>query len=124
MQGLAWSKAVPRPMQELHARSWLLLSAQGCGWSHSRGQGAHRGVGGRGRVMLSPLLVPIRNIGSKLTVSADTSSCSGRTSSIRSLEHVQVQLSLSYSRRGDLRVTLRSPMGTTSTLVTVRYGLC
>lgn len=80
------------------------------------------GVGGR--VMLSPLLVPIRNIGSKLTVSADTSSCSGRTSSIRSLEHVQVQLSLSYSRRGDLRVTLRSPMGTTSTLVTVRYGLC
>lgn len=61
-----------------------------------------------------------RNIGSKLTVSADTSSCSGRTSSIRSLEHVQVQLSLSYSRRGDLRVTLRSPMGTTSTLVTVR----
>lgn len=77
-----------------------------------------------GGVVLSPLLVPIRNIGSKLTVSADTSSCSGRTSSIRSLEHVQVQLSLSYSRRGDLRVTLRSPMGTTSTLVTVRYGLC
>lgn len=82
------------------------------------------GGGERGKVMLSPLLVPIRNIGSKLTVSADTSSCSGRTSSIRSLEHVQVQLSLSYSRRGDLRVTLRSPMGTTSTLVTVRYGLC
>uniref|UniRef100_A0A8D2PR88 Proprotein convertase subtilisin/kexin type 4 n=1 Tax=Zosterops lateralis melanops TaxID=1220523 RepID=A0A8D2PR88_ZOSLA len=39
---------------------------------------------------------------------------------IRSLEHVQVQLSLSYSRRGDLVVALRSPMGTTSTLVTVR----
>uniref|UniRef100_A0A8C9FG88 Proprotein convertase subtilisin/kexin type 4 n=1 Tax=Pavo cristatus TaxID=9049 RepID=A0A8C9FG88_PAVCR len=61
-----------------------------------------------------------RNIGSKLSVSADTSSCSGRTGSIRSLEHVQVQLSLSYSRRGDLQVALRSPMGTTSTLVTVR----
>uniref|UniRef100_A0A8B9E2E8 Proprotein convertase subtilisin/kexin type 4 n=1 Tax=Anser cygnoides TaxID=8845 RepID=A0A8B9E2E8_ANSCY len=61
-----------------------------------------------------------RNIGSKLTVSADTSSCSGRTKRIRSLEHVQVQLSLSYSRRGDLVLALTSPMGTTSTLVTVR----
>lgn len=73
-----------------------------------------------GGLMLSPLLVPIRNIGSKLTVPADTSSCSGRTRSIRSLEHVQVQLSLSYSRRGDLQVALRSPMGTMSTLVSVR----
>ncbi|NXJ96486.1 PCSK4 convertase, partial [Corythaixoides concolor] len=61
-----------------------------------------------------------RNIGAKLTVSADVSSCSGRTKRIRSLEHVQVQLSLSYSRRGDLAIALTSPMGTTSTLVTVR----
>ncbi|XP_030365014.1 proprotein convertase subtilisin/kexin type 4 [Strigops habroptila] len=59
------------------------------------------------------------NIGSKLTVSTDVV-CSGRTKRIRSLEHVQVQLSLSYSRRGDLVITLTSPMGTTSTLVTVR----
>ncbi|NXR64298.1 PCSK4 convertase, partial [Rhadina sibilatrix] len=58
-----------------------------------------------------------RDIGSRLTISMDASSCSG---SIRSLEHVQVQLSLSYSRRGDLVVALSSPMGTTSTLVTVR----
>ncbi|NXJ16879.1 PCSK4 convertase, partial [Odontophorus gujanensis] len=68
------------------------------------------------RCSLRALRAP-RNIGSKLTVPADASSCSG---SIRSLEHVQVQLSLSYSRRGDLWVSLRSPMGTTSTLVTVR----
>ncbi|NXN65734.1 PCSK4 convertase, partial [Himantopus himantopus] len=61
-----------------------------------------------------------RNIGSKLTVSTDVSFCSGRTKRIRSLEHVQVQLSLSYSRRGDLVIALTSPMGTTSTLVTVR----
>ncbi|XP_064325633.1 proprotein convertase subtilisin/kexin type 4 [Phalacrocorax carbo] len=60
-----------------------------------------------------------RNIGSKLTVSTDIS-CSGRTKRIRSLEHVQVQLSLSYSRRGDLVIALTSPMGTTSTLVTMR----
>ncbi|NXS32092.1 PCSK4 convertase, partial [Pomatostomus ruficeps] len=58
-----------------------------------------------------------RDIGSGLTISTDGSSCSR---SIRSLEHVQVQLSLSYSRRGDLVVALSSPMGTTSTLVTVR----
>ncbi|XP_009693580.1 PREDICTED: proprotein convertase subtilisin/kexin type 4-like, partial [Cariama cristata] len=61
-----------------------------------------------------------RNIGSKLTVSADISFSSGRTKRILSLEHVQVQLSLSYSRRGDLAIALTSPMGTTSTLVTVR----
>lgn len=62
-------------------------------------------------------LVLDRDIGSRLTISTDVSSCS---QSIHSLEHVQVQLSLSYSRRGDLVVALRSPMGTTSTLVTVR----
>ncbi|NWX06233.1 PCSK4 convertase, partial [Caloenas nicobarica] len=61
-----------------------------------------------------------RKIGSQLTISTDASSCSGRTKRIRSLEHVQVQLSLSYSRRGDLVIALTSPMGTTSTLVTVR----
>ncbi|NXS51130.1 PCSK4 convertase, partial [Balaeniceps rex] len=61
-----------------------------------------------------------RNIGSKLTISTDVSFCSGKTKRIRSLEHVQVQLSLSYSRRGDLVIALTSPMGTTSTLVTVR----
>ncbi|NWX24374.1 PCSK4 convertase, partial [Aegotheles bennettii] len=60
-----------------------------------------------------------RDIGSKLTISTDVS-CSGRTKLIRSLEHVQVQLSLSYSRRGDLAIALTSPMGTTSTLVTLR----
>uniref|UniRef100_A0A8C6YKL6 Proprotein convertase subtilisin/kexin type 4 n=1 Tax=Nothoprocta perdicaria TaxID=30464 RepID=A0A8C6YKL6_NOTPE len=61
-----------------------------------------------------------RDIGSKLSISVNASSCSGRTKGIRSLEHVQVQLSLSYSRRGDLAITLSSPMGTTSTLVAVR----
>ncbi|NXX57544.1 PCSK4 convertase, partial [Scopus umbretta] len=61
-----------------------------------------------------------RNIGSKLTISTDVSFCLGKAKRIRSLEHVQVQLSLSYSRRGDLVIALTSPMGTTSTLVTVR----
>ncbi|NXS64339.1 PCSK4 convertase, partial [Brachypteracias leptosomus] len=60
------------------------------------------------------------HVGSELTISTDISSCSGRSERILSLEHVQVQLSLSYSRRGDLEITLTSPMGTRSTLVTVR----
>uniref|UniRef100_A0A663N1L5 Proprotein convertase subtilisin/kexin type 4 n=1 Tax=Athene cunicularia TaxID=194338 RepID=A0A663N1L5_ATHCN len=61
-----------------------------------------------------------RTIGSQLTVSTNVSSCSRRTRRIRALEHVQVQLSLSYSHRGDLEMALTSPMGTTSTLVSVR----
>ncbi|XP_005866805.1 PREDICTED: proprotein convertase subtilisin/kexin type 4, partial [Myotis brandtii] len=48
------------------------------------------------------------------------SACAGRANYIRSLEHVQVQLSLSYSRRGDLEISLTSPMGTRSTLVAIR----
>ncbi|EHB13508.1 Proprotein convertase subtilisin/kexin type 4 [Heterocephalus glaber] len=39
---------------------------------------------------------------------------------IRALEHVQVQLSLSYSHREDLEISLTSPMGTRSTLVAIR----
>ncbi|XP_026578283.1 proprotein convertase subtilisin/kexin type 4-like [Pseudonaja textilis] len=62
-------------------------------------------------------------IGSRLSVSRNVSSspCLQRRSrGIRSLEHVQVQLWLTYSRRGDLAISLTSPMGTTSTLVDVR----
>lgn len=51
------------------------------------------------------------------------SACAGHTNYIRSLEHVQVQLSLSYSRRGDLEISLTSPMGTRSTLVAIRCGV-
>ncbi|XP_013914672.1 PREDICTED: proprotein convertase subtilisin/kexin type 4-like [Thamnophis sirtalis] len=64
-----------------------------------------------------------RAIGSRLSVSQNVSSSpclQRRHRGIRSLEHVQVQLSLTYSRRGDLAISLTSPMGTTSTLVDVR----
>uniref|UniRef100_A0A2K5CVX6 Proprotein convertase subtilisin/kexin type 4 n=1 Tax=Aotus nancymaae TaxID=37293 RepID=A0A2K5CVX6_AOTNA len=50
----------------------------------------------------------------------NVSACAGRHNAIRSLEHVQVQLTLSYSRRGDLELSLTSPMGTRSTLVAIR----
>ncbi|XP_039104048.1 proprotein convertase subtilisin/kexin type 4 isoform X2 [Hyaena hyaena] len=53
-------------------------------------------------------------------VRRNVSACAGRANRIRSLEHVQAQLSLSYSRRGDLEISLTSPMGTRSTLVAIR----
>ncbi|XP_037360855.1 proprotein convertase subtilisin/kexin type 4 isoform X2 [Talpa occidentalis] len=55
-----------------------------------------------------------------MRVKRNVSACAGRPNHIRSLEHVQVQLSLAYSRRGDLEISLTSPMGTRSTLVAVR----
>lgn len=63
----------------------------------------------------SPILPSMR-------VRKKVSACAGRANYIRSLEHVQVQLSLSYSRRGDLEISLTSPMGTRSTLVAIRCG--
>uniref|UniRef100_A0A8C4SFJ1 P/Homo B domain-containing protein n=1 Tax=Erpetoichthys calabaricus TaxID=27687 RepID=A0A8C4SFJ1_ERPCA len=56
----------------------------------------------------------------RMVVLMNVSGCQGTKNFIRSLEHVQVQLSLSYSRRGDLAITLTSPGGTRSVLVTVR----
>ncbi|XP_038203655.1 proprotein convertase subtilisin/kexin type 4 isoform X2 [Arvicola amphibius] len=57
----------------------------------------------------------------RMLVRKNVSVCSdGSHRLIRSLEHVQVQLSLSYSRRGDLEISLTSPMGTRSTLVAIR----
>ncbi|XP_008835373.1 proprotein convertase subtilisin/kexin type 4 [Nannospalax galili] len=57
----------------------------------------------------------------RMLVAKNVSACSeGPRRLIRSLEHVQVQLSLSYSRRGDLEISLTSPMGTRSTLVAIR----
>ncbi|XP_045846796.1 proprotein convertase subtilisin/kexin type 4 isoform X8 [Meles meles] len=61
----------------------------------------------------SPIL-PLMRVRKKV------SACAGRANYIRSLEHVQVRLSLSYSRRGDLEISLTSPMGTRSTLVAIR----
>lgn len=46
--------------------------------------------------------------------------CQDTSSSIKFLEHVQAQISLHYSRRGDLRINLTSPNGTQSTLLPPR----
>ncbi|KAM7140058.1 proprotein convertase subtilisin/kexin type 4 isoform 3-T3 [Molossus nigricans] len=67
------------------------------------------------RVLHTPTpILPLMHVRKKM------SACAGRANYIRSLEHVQVRLSLSYSRRGDLEISLTSPMGTRSTLVAIR----
>lgn len=55
-----------------------------------------------------------------LTVEKDSTGCEGTDNYIRYLEHVEVVLSLSFSRRGDLTVYITSPQGTRSTLLTKR----
>ena len=44
--------------------------------------------------------------------------CSGKNMTY--LEHVQVEISLNFTRRGDLEVNLTSPLGTTSRLIQYR----
>ncbi|XP_039610855.1 proprotein convertase subtilisin/kexin type 4-like [Polypterus senegalus] len=71
------------------------------------------------KCLIKSSLLP-QKIPRRMVVLMNVSGCQGSKNFIRSLEHVQVQLSLSYSRRGDLAVTLTSPGGTRSVLVTVR----
>ncbi|XP_043910766.1 proprotein convertase subtilisin/kexin type 4 [Protopterus annectens] len=61
-----------------------------------------------------------QQITSELIVRKNISACAGSSSFIRSLEHVQANISLSYTRRGDLEIYLTSPSGTKSVLVGVR----
>lgn len=48
------------------------------------------------------------------TIEIPTKACAGQENSIGSLEHVQVEASIEYTRRGDLHITLTSPAGKTS----------
>ncbi|XP_078054888.1 proprotein convertase subtilisin/kexin type 4-like [Mustelus asterias] len=61
-----------------------------------------------------------QTISDKLVIKKYIDPCSRTKNYIRSLEHVEVRVSLSYTRRGDLRISLISPSGTYSTLVDVR----
>ncbi|XP_071449576.1 furin-like protease 2 isoform X2 [Hetaerina americana] len=55
--------------------------------------------------------------GASLTVHMDVDGCHGTYNEVRFLEHVQCKISLRFFPRGNLRVALTSPMGTTSTLL-------
>ncbi|XP_053321052.1 proprotein convertase subtilisin/kexin type 4 [Spea bombifrons] len=61
-----------------------------------------------------------RKLHSSLLVTENIIACASSPNHIVSLEHVQAQISLSYSRRGDLEIYLTSPMGTRSVLVALR----
>jgi subtilisin-like proprotein convertase family protein len=50
-------------------------------------------------------------------VEKDTTGCDGTENYIRYLEHVELVLSLSFTRRGDLTIYITSPLGTRSTLL-------
>jgi len=55
-----------------------------------------------------------------LTVEIDSDGCAGSKNEIRYLEHVQLILTLEYSRRGDLIIVLTTPMGTKTVLLPTR----
>merc|ERR1712045_876031 len=58
--------------------------------------------------------------GKSLFLSIDTTSCSGTDTEVRYLEHVQAVISLNATRRGDVELYLRSPMGTRSMILSNR----
>ncbi|KAL7296421.1 hypothetical protein TKK_0010430 [Trichogramma kaykai] len=55
--------------------------------------------------------------GYTLSVTMNVSGCENTLNEVRFLEHVQCKLSLRFFPRGNLRISLTSPMGTTSTLL-------
>ncbi|XP_030048181.1 neuroendocrine convertase 1 [Microcaecilia unicolor] len=58
--------------------------------------------------------------GGQITIEIPTKACEGQSNYIRSLEHVQLEATIEYSRRGDLHITLTSPSGTTAILLSER----
>jgi proprotein convertase subtilisin/kexin type 5 len=52
-----------------------------------------------------------------MEASMSLDACAGTVNEVRYLEHVQCKISLRYLPRGNLRILLTSPMGTTSTLL-------
>nr|XP_033785085.1 neuroendocrine convertase 1 [Geotrypetes seraphini] len=58
--------------------------------------------------------------GSQIIIEIPTRACEGQDSYIKSLEHVQLETTIEYSRRGDLHITLTSPSGTTAILLSER----
>ncbi|XP_071774918.1 neuroendocrine convertase 1 [Centroberyx gerrardi] len=56
----------------------------------------------------------------EITIEIPTKACAGQENAVRSLEHVQVEASIEYTRRGDLHITLTSPSGTSTVLLAER----
>ncbi|XP_036384685.1 neuroendocrine convertase 1 [Megalops cyprinoides] len=56
----------------------------------------------------------------EITIEIPTKACAGQDNAIKSLEHVQLEASIDYTRRGDLHITLTSPSGTSTVLLAER----
>uniref|UniRef100_A0A673ZC28 Neuroendocrine convertase 1 n=1 Tax=Salmo trutta TaxID=8032 RepID=A0A673ZC28_SALTR len=56
----------------------------------------------------------------EITIEIPTKACNGQDNAVLSLEHVQVEASIEYTRRGDLHITLTSPSGTNTVLLAER----
>ena len=56
-----------------------------------------------------------------LFLTLETSACAGTETEVNYLEHVQAVISLNTSRRGDVELYLRSPMGKTILLLLLFY---
>ncbi|XP_071951938.1 neuroendocrine convertase 1-like [Antedon mediterranea] len=56
----------------------------------------------------------------KLSMMIHTTGCEGTEAEVSVLEHVQVILTLNYTRRGNLQITLTSPQGTSTNLLEPR----
>lgn len=57
------------------------------------------------------------SVGYTLQTHMDVNGCSGTINEVRYLEHVQCKITLRFFPRGNLRILLTSPTGTTSTLL-------
>ncbi|XP_062867720.1 neuroendocrine convertase 1 [Trichomycterus rosablanca] len=62
---------------------------------------------------------PLKAAG-EISIEIPTKACAGQSNAIASLEHVQMEASIEYTRRGDLHITLTSPSGTTTVLLAER----
>ncbi|KAG8456361.1 hypothetical protein GDO86_002223 [Hymenochirus boettgeri] len=56
----------------------------------------------------------------EITIEIPSKACEGQDNHIKYLEHVQVEVTIEYTRRGDLHITLTSPSGTGTALLNER----
>uniref|UniRef100_A0A4W3K9N4 Neuroendocrine convertase 1 n=2 Tax=Callorhinchus milii TaxID=7868 RepID=A0A4W3K9N4_CALMI len=58
--------------------------------------------------------------GGEIIIEIPTKACEGQNNHIMALEHVQLEGTIEYTRRGDLHITLTSPSGTSTVLLAER----
>ncbi|KAM8960794.1 neuroendocrine convertase 1 [Pelodytes ibericus] len=56
----------------------------------------------------------------EITIEIPTKACEGQDNFVKALEHLQLEATIEYTRRGDLHITLTSPSGTSTVLLAER----